>query len=128
MHVVQAIIYVVDSSDTERISTSAEEFHAILDEEELREALILVYANKQASCGWVKSKDARKCWLQFAKRSPAGMDDRQYWHLQLLQLLAFLPWGTRLDADFTVDAGCILIGLQCGSVCCVQNVHCVQWP
>ncbi len=44
----QAIIYVVDSSDTERIGTSAEEFHAILDEEELRDALILVYANKQA--------------------------------------------------------------------------------
>jgi hypothetical protein len=44
---VQAIIYVVDSSDTERIGTSAEEFHAILDEEELRDALILVYANKQ---------------------------------------------------------------------------------
>ena len=43
----QAIIYVVDSSDTERIGTSAEEFHAILDEEELKEALILVYANKQ---------------------------------------------------------------------------------
>ena len=46
--VLQAIIYVVDSSDTERIGTSAEEFHAILDEEELRDALILVYANKQA--------------------------------------------------------------------------------
>ncbi len=44
----QAIIYVVDSSDTERIGTSSEEFHAILDEEELKDALILVYANKQA--------------------------------------------------------------------------------
>ena len=38
----------MDSSDTERIGTSAEEFHAILDEEELKDALILVYANKQA--------------------------------------------------------------------------------
>ena len=45
----QAIIYVVDSSDTERISTSAGEFHAILDEDELKDALILVYANKQVS-------------------------------------------------------------------------------
>ena len=43
----QAIIYVVDSSDTERISTSAGEFHAILEEEELKDAVILVYANKQ---------------------------------------------------------------------------------
>ena len=50
----QAIIYVVDSSDTERIGTSAAEFHAILGEDELKEALILVYANKQVSpaiCG-----------------------------------------------------------------------------
>ena len=45
----QAIIYVVDSSDTERIGMSAEEFHAILDEEELKDALILVYANKQVA-------------------------------------------------------------------------------
>ncbi len=43
----QAIIYVVDSSDTERIGTSRDEFHAILEEEELKEALILVFANKQ---------------------------------------------------------------------------------
>ncbi|GFH08741.1 uncharacterized protein HaLaN_03758 [Haematococcus lacustris] len=43
----QAIIYVVDSTDTERIGISKEEFHAILEEEELRDALILVYANKQ---------------------------------------------------------------------------------
>mmetsp|Transcript_36992 Transcript_36992/g.82240 ORF Transcript_36992/g.82240 Transcript_36992/m.82240 type:complete len:182 (+) Transcript_36992:244-789(+) len=43
----QAIIYVVDSSDTERIGISREEFHAILEEEELKDALILVYANKQ---------------------------------------------------------------------------------
>ncbi len=43
----QAIIYVVDSTDTERIGISREEFHAILEEEELKDSLILVYANKQ---------------------------------------------------------------------------------
>jgi ADP-ribosylation factor-like protein 1 len=43
----QAVIYVVDSSDVERLGTSKEEFHAILDEEELKNALVLVYANKQ---------------------------------------------------------------------------------
>ena len=37
----------VDSSDTERIGISREEFHAILAEDELKDALILVYANKQ---------------------------------------------------------------------------------
>eukprot|EP00958_Prasinococcus_capsulatus_P013320 scaffold1363_cov356-Prasinococcus_capsulatus_cf.AAC.7 len=43
----QAIIYVVDSSDVERIGTSKQEFHAILEEEELKNAVILIYANKQ---------------------------------------------------------------------------------
>lgn len=43
----QAIIYVVDSCDVDRLPTSRDEFAAILEEEELREAAILVYANKQ---------------------------------------------------------------------------------
>ena len=43
----QAVIYVVDSSDRERIGISREEFRALLEEEELKDALLLVYANKQ---------------------------------------------------------------------------------
>jgi len=43
----QAIIYVVDSSDVERIGTSSEEFHALLEEEELKDSILLVFANKQ---------------------------------------------------------------------------------
>ncbi|XP_029118597.1 ADP-ribosylation factor 1 isoform X1 [Elaeis guineensis] len=43
----QAIIYVVDSSDTDRLVTAKDEFHAILEEEELKGAVVLVYANKQ---------------------------------------------------------------------------------
>lgn len=43
----QAIIYVVDSCDVDRLPTSREEFQALLDEEELKDAAILVYANKQ---------------------------------------------------------------------------------
>jgi hypothetical protein len=43
----QAIIYVVDSCDVDRLPTSREEFQAILEEEELKDAVILVYANKQ---------------------------------------------------------------------------------
>ncbi|CAN1341722.1 ADP-ribosylation factor 1, partial [Linum perenne] len=42
-----AVIYVVDSSDTDRIGIAKEEFHAILEEEELRGAIVLIFANKQ---------------------------------------------------------------------------------
>ncbi|KAK3276520.1 Arf GTPase arf3 [Cymbomonas tetramitiformis] len=43
----QAVIYVVDSSDVDRIGTAKTEFHAILKEDELKDALLLVFANKQ---------------------------------------------------------------------------------
>eukprot|EP00009_Paramoeba_aestuarina_P007686 CAMPEP_0201506940 /NCGR_PEP_ID=MMETSP0161_2-20130828/763_1 /ASSEMBLY_ACC=CAM_ASM_000251 /TAXON_ID=180227 /ORGANISM="Neoparamoeba aestuarina, Strain SoJaBio B1-5/56/2" /LENGTH=129 /DNA_ID=CAMNT_0047901185 /DNA_START=501 /DNA_END=890 /DNA_ORIENTATION=- len=42
-----AIIYVVDSADHERISVSKEELVAMLQEEELKNASLLVFANKQ---------------------------------------------------------------------------------
>ncbi|KAL9267685.1 ADP-ribosylation factor 3-like protein [Drosera capensis] len=42
----QAIIYVVDSSDTE-IGRAKDEFHAILEEDELKGAVVLIFANKQ---------------------------------------------------------------------------------
>ena len=43
----QAVIYVVDAADPARLATAAAEFHAILEEDELKGAAILVYANKQ---------------------------------------------------------------------------------
>ena len=43
----QAIIYVVDSNDKERIEDAREELHKMLVEDELKDALVLVLANKQ---------------------------------------------------------------------------------
>jgi small GTP-binding protein len=43
----QGLIFVVDSSDRDRIDEAQEELHAILGSDELREAVVLVYANKQ---------------------------------------------------------------------------------
>jgi len=42
-----AIIYVVDSMDRERISISKQELVSMLEEEELRKAILVVFANKQ---------------------------------------------------------------------------------
>jgi len=42
-----AIMYVVDSSDTERMGVSKAELLAMLEEEELRDICLLVFANKQ---------------------------------------------------------------------------------
>ena len=42
-----AIIYVVDSADPERIGDSKEELRLMLEEEELKGVTLLVLANKQ---------------------------------------------------------------------------------
>ncbi|KAI9591800.1 ADP-ribosylation factor-like protein 1-like protein [Syncephalis fuscata] len=42
-----AVIYVVDSCDRDRISTSKEELMSMLEEEELKNSTLLVFANKQ---------------------------------------------------------------------------------
>ncbi|XP_002663882.2 uncharacterized protein si:ch1073-165f9.2 [Danio rerio] len=43
----QGLIFVVDSSDRDRIETAAEELNLLLAEDELRDAVLLVLANKQ---------------------------------------------------------------------------------
>ncbi|XP_053723065.1 uncharacterized protein LOC128760097 [Synchiropus splendidus] len=43
----QGLIFVVDSNDRERIKEAAEELHQLLDEHELKNVAVLVFANKQ---------------------------------------------------------------------------------
>ena len=43
----QALIYVVDSSDKERVETARDELQKMLSEDELKDAVLLVLANKQ---------------------------------------------------------------------------------
>jgi small GTP-binding protein len=43
----QGLIFVVDSADRERIGEAAEELQKMLGEDELRDAILLVFANKQ---------------------------------------------------------------------------------
>ena len=45
------MIFVIDSTDIERLSTAAEELSAMLNEDELRDAALLVFANKQDQPG-----------------------------------------------------------------------------
>ena len=50
-----AIIFVVDSSDTERLSIAKQELRAMLEEDELKDAILLVFANKQDMRGALNS-------------------------------------------------------------------------
>ena len=42
-----ALIFVVDSNDTDRLGLARDELHRLLCEDELRDSVLLVYANKQ---------------------------------------------------------------------------------
>ena len=46
-----AVIFVVDSTDIERLQTASDELAAMLNEEELKDAALLVFANKQDQPG-----------------------------------------------------------------------------
>ncbi|KAL9586947.1 MAG: hypothetical protein Q9212_000549 [Teloschistes hypoglaucus] len=46
-----AVIFVIDSTDIERLGTASEELAAMLNEDELRDAALLVFANKQDQPG-----------------------------------------------------------------------------
>merc|ERR1719203_2441127 len=43
----QGLIFVVDSNDRDRVEDARKELNKILDEEEMRDAELLVFANKQ---------------------------------------------------------------------------------
>lgn len=54
---VDAIIYVVDSSDKERLEEAEEELHHALLDDSLRDAVLLVYANKMDLPGSISVKE-----------------------------------------------------------------------
>ncbi|KAI6182236.1 hypothetical protein M3Y97_00358500 [Aphelenchoides bicaudatus] len=55
-----AIIYVVDSADKDRIGISKQELVSMLEEEELKEAILMVIANKQDINGCLSVAEIHK--------------------------------------------------------------------
>ena len=43
----QGLIFVVDSNDRDRVDAARDELHRMLNEDELRDSILLVFANKQ---------------------------------------------------------------------------------
>ncbi len=55
-----AVIFVVDSTDKERVETASKELHLMLREEELQESALLVFANKQDQPGAMTAAEVSK--------------------------------------------------------------------
>jgi signal recognition particle receptor subunit beta len=47
----QGLIFVIDSSDRDRIDEARQELHRIINDREMKESLLLVFANKQDVAG-----------------------------------------------------------------------------
>lgn len=59
-HDTEGIIFVVDSNDRERLGLAREEVHKMLGEEELQDAALLVFANKQDMPGALPAGEVMK--------------------------------------------------------------------
>lgn len=55
-----AVIFVVDSTDKDRMATASKELHMMLQEEELQDAALLVFANKQDQPGALSASEVSK--------------------------------------------------------------------
>lgn len=69
------VIFVLDSADTDRIDMAKRELRMMLQEPELQNANILVYANKQDLPGAMKASEA-------AERLELTREKRRRWHVQ----------------------------------------------
>eukprot|EP00696_Hemimastix_kukwesjijk_P009609 gnl/Hemi2/22125_TR7376_c0_g1_i1.p1 gnl/Hemi2/22125_TR7376_c0_g1~~gnl/Hemi2/22125_TR7376_c0_g1_i1.p1 ORF type:complete len:185 (-),score=63.28 gnl/Hemi2/22125_TR7376_c0_g1_i1:240-794(-) len=71
----QGLIFVVDSSDRERAEESHKELLKMLSEDELRDAVLLVYANKQDLPGAMSAAEVAQVLGLYNLRS-------RQWHIQ----------------------------------------------
>ena len=92
-----AIIYVVDSVDKERMGISKQELVSMLEEEELKKAALLVFANKQDLPGALSAADVSKqlglaalknrAWAIFktSAKKGDGLDEAMEWLVNALK-------------------------------------------
>lgn len=57
----QGLIFVVDSSDTARMDEARSELHKIINDREMKDALLLVFANKQDIEGRMLRRSRMSC-------------------------------------------------------------------
>ncbi|MBN3321954.1 ARL1 protein, partial [Atractosteus spatula] len=91
-----AVIYVVDSSDRDRMGISKSELVAMLEEEELKKAILVVFANKQDmeqamtptevanSLGLPALKDRKWQIFKTSATKGTGLDEAMEWYVEQL--------------------------------------------
>ena len=67
-----AIVFVVDASDTDRLETAKAELSAMLEEEDLKDAVLLVFANKQDQKGALTAPAISACGMGLRRGGRKG--------------------------------------------------------
>lgn len=57
----QGLIFVIDSSDRARIEEAKQELHRIINDREMKDSLLLVFANKQDIAGGMLDSTSGLC-------------------------------------------------------------------
>lgn len=86
----QGLIFVVDSNDRDRAAEARDELHRMLNEDELRDAVLLVFANKQVS-----SRTQLPC-SHFFGAAPASLRGR-FQGMHSSRLTRFQSVGSRAE-------------------------------
>lgn len=73
-----AVIFVVDSTDIERLEIAADELASMLNEDELKDAALLVFANKQDQVSSVPRGSGSSLMWRVAWRTRSGRDIRSF--------------------------------------------------
>ena len=92
----KAVIFVVDSTDQEKLSTAKEELLLLLEEEELRAVPLLVFANKQdlpgalnqgeliAEMGLTNTKNRQWAVYACSAKRGDGLEEGMNWLVDIL--------------------------------------------
>lgn len=94
----QFVILVIDSTDRERLSVTREELYKMLNHEELANAAVLIYANKQ---------DVKDCMsaAEISRHLDLTSIKNQQWHIQSCCALTgegYVPIRIKTDQNFKV--------------------------
>lgn len=80
---VLGLIFVVDSNDRDRISEAREELQRMLSEDELRDAIILIFANKQVTKSEYFPREKIRVEFIFLPKGFTASDERRWNHRQI---------------------------------------------
>ncbi|KAJ8603189.1 hypothetical protein MRB53_042242 [Persea americana] len=115
----QGIIFVVDSNDRDRVVEAREELQRMLNEDELRDALLLVFANKQDLPNAMNAAEItdklglhslrQRAWVSLSSRSSMRSADNDAVHpIDLRHVRRWSLRGSRMAQQLSAQGGALL--------------------